>query len=86
MPKTIKDEFTDLPVSPQRKSQLRMERDGRCILCGEPPVGSGYCLKHWVERRERMRKSIGAKKRYKGALSYRLEQEMKSARRRRLKK
>src|ERR1035441_10685629 len=34
MPKIIKDEFTGLPVSPQRKYQLRMKRDGRCVICG----------------------------------------------------
>jgi len=83
--KKIKDDFTKLPISRQRKYQLRMKRDGRCISCGEPTVEGVFCLKHCVERRERTRKKIGAKRRWKGALSYRLE-EMKATRRRHLKK
>ena len=47
MGKLIKDEFTDLPVSPQRKSQLRNQRDGRCIICGDPElVTKFYCDYH----------------------------------------
>ncbi len=34
MPAKIKDEFTKLPVSRQRKKQLRWLRDGLCKLCG----------------------------------------------------
>ncbi len=30
---TIHDEFTDLPISSQRRHQLRQRRDGRCIGC-----------------------------------------------------
>jgi hypothetical protein len=36
MKKHIEDEFTDLPMSRQRKYQLRMQRDQRCTECGEP--------------------------------------------------
>jgi hypothetical protein len=86
MPNAIKDEFTDLPVSRQRRYQLRMRRDGRCILCGESAVGAFYCLKHMVKVRERIRRRLGSSKRLKGARSYRLEQKMQSARRRHLKK
>jgi tRNA(Ile)-lysidine synthase TilS/MesJ len=86
MPKAIKDKFSNLPVSRQRKYQLRMARDRRCVICGESAVGRFYCLKHMVKVRERARRKIGAKKRSKGARSYRLEQEMKVARRRRFKK
>ena len=39
MRKAIKDEFSDLPVSRQRKYQLRMGRDGRCVICGESAGG-----------------------------------------------
>jgi len=81
MPKIIKDEFTGLPVSPQRRYQLRMKRDGRCAICGEPRVGLAFCLKHMVQKRERGRGLIGAKKRSKGARSYRMAQELKLARR-----
>jgi hypothetical protein len=58
MRKAIKDEFTDLPVSRQRKYQLRMARDGRCITCGEPAAESFWCLKHMVKIRERERECI----------------------------
>ena len=85
MSETIKDEFSDLPVCRGRKYQLRMERDGRCIICGESAVGRFYCLKHMVKVRERARRRIGAKKRLKGARSYRLE-EIESTQRRHLKK
>jgi|ERR1035438_977761 hypothetical protein len=86
MPKIIKDEFTGLPVSPQRIYQLRMKRDGRCVVCGEPRVGSSFCLKHMVQKREGARRIGQAKRRSRGARSYRLEQEMKLARRQHLKK
>jgi hypothetical protein len=33
---SIKDEFTYLPISRQRKYQLRMQRDKKCTECGEP--------------------------------------------------
>ena len=86
MPKAIKDEFTDLPVSRQRRYQLRMQRDRRCVICGEPEVGPFFCLKHLIQTRERARRKLGTKRRWKGARSYRLEREMKSARRRHFKK
>jgi len=73
MPKKIKDEFTGLSVSRQRKYQLRMRRARRCIICGEPAVGKVFCLRHMVKKREKGRKRIGARKRLKGALSYRLQ-------------
>jgi hypothetical protein len=78
----IKDEFADLPVSHQRKSQLRMRRDGRCMKCGEPMVMRGLCLKHWIANRERQRKKLGCKRRYLNALSYKLEAKAKAPARR----
>jgi hypothetical protein len=36
----IEDEFTKLPVSRQRKYQLRRKRVGRCPVCGRPSVGA----------------------------------------------
>jgi hypothetical protein len=36
MPNIIHDEFTDLPISRQRKYQMRMNREQRCQICGEP--------------------------------------------------
>lgn len=42
---SIKDEFTDLKVSRQRKWQLRKERDGKCRRCGNKSHGKlcGVC-------------------------------------------
>lgn len=37
----IIDEFTDLKVSRQRKSQLRKAKQGLCILCGDKAVSNG---------------------------------------------
>lgn len=69
----IQDEFTELPISRQRKYQLRMQRDCRCTECGEPAVQGSRCLKHLVKARERQRKKRGLKRRYFGTLSYKLE-------------
>src|SRR6058998_3007981 len=69
----IQDEFTNLPISRQRKYQLRMQRDKRCTECGEPAVQGSRCLKHLVKARERQRKKRGLKRRYHGTLSYKLQ-------------
>ena len=43
----IIDEFTDLPVSHQRKSQLRNRKRGLCENCGKPPnVENARCFRH----------------------------------------
>jgi hypothetical protein len=75
MTKAIHDEFTNLPISRQRKYQLRMQRDRRCTECGAPAVEGSRCLKHMVRIRERQRKARGLKRRYKNTLSYRLEDQ-----------
>jgi hypothetical protein len=77
MRKSIEDEFTKLPISRQRKYQLRMQRDHRCTECGEPAVEASRCLKHLIRARERQRKNRGLKRRYYGTLSYKLESESK---------
>ncbi len=69
----IKDEFQHLPISRQRKYQLRMRRDGRCTECGRPAHEASRCLKHLVMARERQRKKNGLKARYYGTMSYLLE-------------
>jgi hypothetical protein len=69
----IKDEFTALPVSRQRKYQLRMQRDRRCTECGAPAALGSRCLAHLIKARERQRKKRGLKRRYYGTLSYQLE-------------
>lgn len=73
MKRPIDDEFALLPISRQRKYQLRRARDGRCTQCGEPVVQGKRCLKHLVQARERQRRNQGLKRRYFGTLSYQLE-------------
>jgi len=69
----IKDEFTRLKISRQRKYQLRMKRDKRCTECGQPAAEGSRCLEHLVMARERQRKKRRLKRRYHNTLSYRLE-------------
>ncbi len=69
----IQDEFTDLPISRQRKYQLRMKRDKKCTECGQPAAEGSRCLKHLVKARERQRKKRGLKRRYYNTLSYKLQ-------------
>ena len=78
MGKRIKDEFTGLRISRQYRYQLRMKRQKRCIICGEPAVTKWKCLKHMVKARERQRKKLGLHRRLRGALSYRLQQASRS--------
>jgi len=68
----VKDEFTDLPVSRQRKYQLRRQKEGKCVKCGQPQVAAFLCLKHMIAAREWNRQRIGATRR-NSSLSYRLE-------------
>jgi hypothetical protein len=78
MPKpAIKDEFTDLKISRQRKYQLRKQRDGLCTECGQPAAQGLRCLEHMVRARERQREKMGLRKRYTNTLSYRLEEAAK---------
>lgn len=69
----IQDEFSALPISRQRKYQLRRARDGRCTQCGERVVAGKRCLKHLIEARERQRQVQGTRRRYYNTLSYKLE-------------
>jgi hypothetical protein len=66
----IKDEFTDLQISRQRKYQLRMQRAKRCTECGEPAAQGSRCLKHLVKARERQRNKRGLKSGYYRTLSF----------------
>ncbi len=75
MRNSIIDEFTNLPISRQRKYQLRMQRDKRCTECGQPAAEGSRCLKHLVKARERQRKKRGLKRRYYNTLSYKLQAE-----------
>ena len=44
----IRDEFAELPLSRQRKKQLRYQRDGLCVVCGKRrnPSSAMYCTAH----------------------------------------
>lgn len=71
----IKDKYTDLPYSRQRKYQLRHADAGLCIKCKDKAVTGGCCLKHAVQNRELMRDRNGHVKRISGK-TYRLEAKM----------
>lgn len=60
---TIQDEFTNLPVSRERKRQLRNKRDGKCRVSGclEPLAIGECCLKHAAEIRDYVHKRRGHK-------------------------
>jgi hypothetical protein len=75
MRKPIKDKFTKLKISRQWRYQLRMRRDKRCVICGEPIFRGLMCLDHMVKARERQRKKLGLKRRHHNALSYRLQRK-----------
>lgn len=47
----VKDEFSDLKVSRQRKYELRMKRDGRCMKCGVRIESGRMCKLHKDKRR-----------------------------------
>lgn len=74
------DEFAHLPISRQRKYQLRKKRDRCCTECGAPAAAGSRCLKHLVLARERQRAKMGLVNRYVGTLSYRLEASAAKAR------
>ena len=75
----IKDKFTNLNVSRQRKYQLRKTAEGNCWKCGKEAGTWGLCKPHRVLNRvlnakydrEYKRKKYGYKRRYLNAKSYR---------------
>jgi len=71
---SIKDEFADLPVSRQRKWQLRQMARGGCRICGKPATSAGLCLKHLVKEREYSADRFGYKRQNKFCKSRLLEQ------------
>lgn len=73
MAKHIQDAFSNLPISRQRRYQLRHKAAGLCLLCNQPKVNATYCLKHAVARREWSREQIGATARYRSK-TYRLQE------------
>jgi hypothetical protein len=78
----IKDKFTGMkkadgtPMSRQQIHMLRKRERGICWICSEMAIPGGYfCLKHQIAARERMRKKLGCKRRYKGSESYILKEK-----------
>ena len=69
----IKDKFTTLKVSRQRKYQLRMMAKRRCMLCGEAAVTRSHCAQHAIAYRENYRARMNFRDRYLGAYTYQLQ-------------
>lgn len=78
----IHDEFTDMPISRERKRQLRALKKGVCCIagCEEPLATKVHCLKHAVERREKSRSERHVSRRWKNAKTYQLEMALKEKR------
>ncbi|HKU73123.1 MAG TPA: hypothetical protein VJR02_04350 [Pyrinomonadaceae bacterium] len=75
MPKAIIDELSSLPISRQRRYQLRKHRDRKCIRCGQPAVNEGYFCEthrrvHNVFTRELQRRRLDFKHRDYDSESY----------------
>lgn len=71
--KRIIDEFTNLPVSRERKRQLRRIKRGLCLRgCGQVAVYGGFCSRHYAETLEASRRRKGTVRRYLGARGYKL--------------
>jgi transposase len=66
----IKDEYTELSISRQRKYYLRQRRRKRCTKCGRPVEEGSLCLEHLIQMREYRREKFGLKRRYLNASSY----------------
>lgn len=62
----IKDEFTDLPISRQRKYQLRKAKKGLCGCCGAQKTLAALCDKCF----DKTRKALGSVRRYARARRY----------------
>jgi hypothetical protein len=70
MPKLIRDEFSDLKVSRQRRYQMRKRSRGLCIICTEKAADGCRCERHLIINRERQRERLGCRRRFYGAKSY----------------
>ena len=72
--KPIVDEFTDMPISKQRRWQLRKEKAGKCITCGKAAVKHLRCDLHaktlLISLREIQRRRLGCRRRNLAAPSY----------------
>lgn len=72
----IKDEFTNLPVSRQRKWALRREKKGLCGICGQKAVLPKRCLRHSIMTRDNSHRYVGSKRSFKNCKTRRLEQKL----------
>lgn len=70
---SISDAITDLPISRERKRQLRKQLAGFCIRpgCHNKLVGARHCKDHLISERERQRDRNGCIERY-DSMSYHL--------------
>jgi hypothetical protein len=60
MPKHINDQFSNLPISRQRKYQLRQVALGKCQICGKDKhQNSVFCGNHLLQHRLRQRRLKG---------------------------
>ncbi len=73
MPLKIIDEFTNAPVTRQRKQQLRRKKRGICQKCDDrvwKGVSTVLCKKHTIKHRDIAHVKRGCKRRYLKARSY----------------
>lgn len=75
----IVDEFSGLPVSRQRKWQLRQMAKGGCRICGQVAISKGYCLKHLVQERDHSANRFGYQRQNQNCKSRLLERYLKSS-------
>lgn len=71
-----KDDIDTLPLSRERKRQLRRARQGLCVKCDRPRAVNDYCLKHAKQRLEANRKRLGSQRR-NNCLTSRLTKSVK---------
>jgi len=63
--KIILDRFSKLPISRQRRYQLRHQAKGLCEKCTAKRVTGTHCLKHAVESRDAAARRKGCVKKYR---------------------
>jgi hypothetical protein len=69
----IQDEFSNLPISKQRRYQVRHQKAGLCTQCGERVVDGTTWPKHRINNRELARKTRKYRRRYYVSPGYRLQ-------------
>ena len=57
-----KHKRVNIKMTRQRKYQLKMKTQGRCVVCGKPAVTSQHCRFHADQMCERIKKRYAAKK------------------------